>query len=143
MNILKCTSYPPQNQQTKHANEVHMFICLLSCFSPKEYPDIDDLLPVIPSSTKIDVERIKTDIPKYYPFLRPSSADDWNKFCISDFDALLSEEITTEVTQELQTVYRTLVRGSYQSATAADGANQPTRVEFTEDRRGEKEVNVT
>ena len=114
-----------------------------SCYSSKEYPDIDDLLPVIPSSTKLDVERIKNDIPKYYPFLRPSSADDWETFCSNDINALLSEEISTEVTQELQAVYRTLVKGSYRSTTAADSANQPKRVEFSDDRSGEKEVNIT
>lgn len=95
--------------QQKPASK-HAVFCLMCnnfsfCYFSKEFPDIDDLLPVIPSSTKLDVERIKNDIPKYYPFLQPSSADDWETFCNNDINALLSEEISTEVTQELQAVY--------------------------------------
>jgi len=46
-------------------------------YSPKEHPNIDDQLPVIPSSAKLDVEKIKIDILKYYPFLQPLSAKDF------------------------------------------------------------------
>jgi len=66
-------------------------------YSPKEHPNIDDQLPVIPSSAKLDVEKIKVDILKYHPFIQPLLADDWQTFCKNDFSS----------------VYQALVRGSY------------------------------
>jgi len=88
------------------------------------------------------VEKIKVDIPKYYPFLKPSSANDWETFCKNDLPVLLSEEISRETTQELQSVYRALVRGSYRGVTAATESTNPPTV-FNKDRSNEKEVNRT
>ena len=56
----------------------------------QEQPDIGRITAVTPSPDKVEVARLKSDIPKYYPFLQPSAKLVWESFLEKELDKLTS-----------------------------------------------------
>ena len=66
------------------------------------FPDISDLQTVAPSTIKLDTDKIRKGIPKYYPFLQPESKLIWDKF--------LGTKLTELITDSSPTMYKDLLR---------------------------------
>jgi hypothetical protein len=51
---------------------------------------------VVPSTSKLDIDRLRKDIPKYYAYLIPQSAVIWDNFLEQQLNALIKESSPTE-----------------------------------------------
>ena len=73
----------------------------------QEQPDIGRITAVTPSPDKVEIARLKSDIPKYYPFLQPSSKLVWESFLEKELDELTSFSVPAT---EFADLHRQLVR---------------------------------
>lgn len=72
------------------------FYVRISLFCIQDLPDISNLTTVTPSVVKLDVDRLRKDIPKYYPFLQAKSKAIWEEFLVQQLSDLTSESSSTE-----------------------------------------------
>jgi len=96
-----------------------MWCCFL-----QEQPDIGRITTVTPSPDKVEVARLKNDIPKYYPFLQPGSKLLWECFLEKELDKLTT--FSTPPT-EFADLHRRLISAA-SIVTVED--NQQDRVEI-------------
>ena len=63
---------------------------------------MSSLIAVIPSTAKVDVDKIRKDIPKYYPYLKLQSKSDWDQFLNDQFAVLTNEGCPSQYQAQLR-----------------------------------------
>ena len=100
------------------------------------FPDISSLETVIPSLSKLDVDRLRRDFPKYYPFLQAQSKSHWDNFFEHQLVSLTSESNPSQYHFD----FRQLVKAGVNCSITAVPPSSPTVV--NESISGTQEVNI-
>ena len=70
-----------------------------------------------PSCEKLDLHRLRKDIPKYYPFLQSHSLPEWNRFLEQQLDDLTS---VSQPSQHLPEFRKLIIAGNSTTNVLAD-----------------------